>query len=105
MSDHEAGLRVVAENHFDLGFIDLWLPGLTGIDFVKAAKPKNPLINWFVMSGDFSGTKGSRALLDIGLAGAKPVVKGGQPGKDDRLKTLDQVFNWYLHPKPYTKGK
>lgn len=96
IADQDQALRIVAENWYDYAFIDLWLVGMTGVQFVREAKPKNVQINWFIMSGDFSGTKGSRALLEIQSVGAKPVVKGGLPRAHDRLKTLDQIFSWYL---------
>jgi LmbE family N-acetylglucosaminyl deacetylase/CheY-like chemotaxis protein len=47
----EEGLRIVADEHWDLVIADIELPGMSGIDFIVHSKAAQPVVSTLVVSG------------------------------------------------------
>jgi CheY-like chemotaxis protein len=55
-SGEEAVQHIVDGEHFDLIFLDIQLPGISGIDVLKVIKRVSPDVPVVIMSGYFNGT-------------------------------------------------
>jgi len=53
-SSAEAGLRSLKQNNVNLAIIDVFLPGMSGLDFLKAVRPEFPELPAIVMTGQGS---------------------------------------------------
>ena len=95
----QQGLARLKDDWFDFAFVDLWLNGMTGLEFVRQAKPRNERIEFYIMSGAWDGSVGSKALTEAMLLNAQPIVKGGLPGSDKRMKSFAQTIKLILQPK------
>jgi len=47
----EAGLKMIAENNYNLIYIDINLPGMNGLDVLKGAYNIQPDANYIIISG------------------------------------------------------
>lgn len=96
------GLKLLSEQKYDFAFVDLWLDGgRTAIDLIRTCRARNPLIEFYVISGNWAGTVGSRMLLETMSLNqttnykVAPVVKGhGTPTQGDLrgfAETLERI--------------
>ena len=73
-SDGREALRILRENHFDLIFLDIILPGLRGVSLVRSVKRRNPEAVVVIITG-FPHHEETLAALELGPAMllAKPI--------------------------------
>ncbi|HCE47009.1 MAG TPA: hypothetical protein DET40_25965 [Lentisphaeria bacterium] len=50
-SDPDAGMELIEKHVFDIALLDYKMPRLTGVDFLKKIKEKNPATKVFIVSG------------------------------------------------------
>lgn len=58
----EQGLECVRERNYDWVVVDLKMPGLGGLDAIKAIKKEQPLARIILLTGHSSGEEVSEAL-------------------------------------------
>jgi DNA-binding NtrC family response regulator len=62
----EAALKLIAVHHFDVGIIDLRLPGMNGDVLIKNAHQMNPKMKFIIHTGSV-GYQISQELLNAGM--------------------------------------
>jgi DNA-binding NtrC family response regulator len=62
----EAALKLIADHHFDVGIIDLRLPGMNGDVLIKNAHQMNPKMKFIIHTGSV-GYQISQELLNAGM--------------------------------------
>jgi CheY-like chemotaxis protein len=64
----EAGLRELEQSRFDLIIVDIYMPGIDGVQFIKMVREKDPDISIIAMSGVQMRASGRTALDFFPLA-------------------------------------
>jgi DNA-binding NtrC family response regulator len=80
----EEALKLITENHYNLGIIDLRLPGINGDVLIKHAHQINPEMQFIIHTGSI-GYKLSQDLLNIGMKPENVLLKP--------LADLSQIAN------------
>jgi two-component system, NtrC family, response regulator AtoC len=80
--DAESGLVALIKTRYDAALIDLRLPGMTGIDFLRAARQQSPDTNCIMMTSFPTAT----SAVDAMKIGAVDYIS--KPINDHELKTL-----------------
>jgi two-component system, OmpR family, response regulator len=62
----EEALKLICEKHFDVGIIDLRLPGMSGESLIEKAHGKDDKIKFIIHTGS-SNYELSKELLEIGM--------------------------------------
>lgn len=62
----EAALKLIAEHNFDVGIIDLRLPGMNGDVLIKNAHQLNPKMKFIIHTGSV-GYQISQEMLNAGM--------------------------------------
>jgi two-component system response regulator MtrA len=55
VADGQSGIMAIKDRHFDLGVIDLFMPGMSGLDTTKAILKNSPSMPVIVVSGFMFG--------------------------------------------------
>ncbi len=61
VADGVAGLGLIAKDAFDLVITDIWMPGLSGAEVIRAGRERAPATRFLAISG---GDPNSHAPLD-----------------------------------------
>ena len=93
LSSSEA-LRLLALNWYDYAFIDVYLDFMTGLDVVRLAKPKNPLVEFYLVSGRWTGKMLLEAAqLSEDLGGrVRPIIKNA--AHSEKMATFADALKW-----------
>jgi len=85
-------LALLERDWFDVVFVDLWLQEMTGLEFVRQARPRNVRADFYLMSGYWQG----KAMAQAMELGAPPIIKGGLRSSKERLHTFYEMLNLIL---------
>ena len=88
LSDGESAVKRLKDSEFDIVLVDLRLPGISGMEFIKQSKPLYPSID-FVMMTSFATVETAVAAMKLGATDylTKPIY-------DDELQLLlDKIFS------------
>ncbi len=82
----EEMIRMIGHGLPDVAFVDIRMPGLNGLDAIKAGKPLSPQTKWFILTG-FPEFDYAREAIRLGVSGylLKPV-------SPDELKKILNEF-------------
>lgn len=101
--DAAQALEKLRKDWFDIVFVDLWLGKMSGLDLIKESRPRNLRVQFYVMSGEWSGPVGTKAMVAAMDMGAPPIVKHGLRGRrNEPLKTFREMLNLILERKQMT---
>jgi DNA-binding NtrC family response regulator len=94
-ADGEEALRVLEKHPFDVVLLDLRLPGLNGLDVLKAIKSRWPESEVVVITG-YPTIESAKEAVRLGAQNylAKPI------GPDDLLKAANDAWTqkrWAIH--------
>lgn len=84
--DGESALKALAQERFDLILTDLTMPGLSGLDLVRAVREKHPGLPILVLTLHNSAQL-AQAVIDAGANGF--ITKSADP--DDLLQAIREV--------------
>ncbi len=91
VSSGEEGLRLMREHPFDAVVLDLVMPGLSGLEVLRAARADGRLTHLpFVVLSAMYMTRAERAVLGPAVAGV--VRKGDVPG-DELLRAVERAVS------------
>jgi len=88
LPDGESGLKRLKDSEFDIVLVDLRLPGISGMEFIKRCKPAYPSID-FIMMTSFATVETAVAAMKLGATDylTKPIY-------DDELQLLlEKIFS------------
>jgi CheY-like chemotaxis protein len=86
----EEGLRLMREQTFDAVVLDLVMPGLSGLEVLRAARADGRLSHLpFVVLSAMYMTRSERAVLGPGVAG---VVRKGDVSGDELLRAVERAL-------------
>lgn len=89
-SGHE-GLRLMREHPFDAVVLDLVMPGMSGLEVLRAARADGRLAHLpFVVLSAMFMTRAERAVLGPGVAG---VVRKGEVEGDELLRAVERALS------------
>lgn len=87
LADGESALKILKDSEFDVALVDLRLPGISGMELIKQAKPLYPAMD-FIMMTSFATVETAVAAMKLGASDylTKPIY-------DDELRLLlDKIF-------------
>jgi two-component system, sensor histidine kinase len=91
VSSGEAGLRLMRLRPFDAVVLDLVMPGLSGLEVLRAARADGRLTHLpFVVLSAMYMTRAERAVLGPGVAG---VVRKGDVSGDELLRAVERALS------------
>ncbi|HSS38969.1 MAG TPA: response regulator, partial [Polyangia bacterium] len=91
VSSGEEGLRLMREHPFDAVVLDLVMPGLSGLEVLRAARADGRLTHLpFVVLSAMYMTRAERAVLGPGVAG---VVRKGDVSGDELLRAVERALS------------
>lgn len=91
VSSGEEGLRLMRQHPFDAVVLDLVMPGLSGLEVLRAARADGRLSHLpFVVLSAMYMTRAERAVLGPGVAG---VVRKGDVSGDELLRAVERALS------------
>lgn len=91
VSSGEEGLRLIRQQPFDAVVLDLVMPGLSGLEVLRAARADGRLTHLpFVVLSAMYMTRAERAVLGPGVAG---VVRKGDVSGDELLRAVERALS------------
>ena len=91
VSSGEEGLRLMRQHPFDAVVLDLVMPGLSGLEVLRAARADGRLTHLpFVVLSAMYMTRAERAVLGPGVAG---VVRKGDVSGDELLRAVERALS------------
>lgn len=93
-------LRTMAEDAVDVVLTDLQMPGMDGIETIRAIKEFKPGIEVIVLTS-FSGVDQIQSALEVGASGY--LLKDSPP--DDLARAIDAALSGELHLDPSVARK
>ncbi|MES1207162.1 MAG: response regulator [Pseudomonadota bacterium] len=91
VSSGEEGLRLMREHPFDAVVLDLVMPGLSGLEVLRAARADGRLTHLpFVVLSAMYMTRAERAVLGPSVAG---VVRKGDVSGDELLRAVERALS------------
>ncbi|HVT08928.1 MAG TPA: hybrid sensor histidine kinase/response regulator [Polyangia bacterium] len=91
VSSGEEGLRLMRQQPFDAVVLDLVMPGLSGLEVLRAARADGRLSHLpFVVLSAMYMTRAERAVLGPGVAG---VVRKGDVSGDELLRAVERALS------------
>ncbi len=64
----EEAIEAIEEQHYDLCFLDITLPGMTGLDALKIIKELSPITKVTIMTGNFLDETMTRQIDEAAYA-------------------------------------
>jgi CheY-like chemotaxis protein len=87
----DEGLRLMREHPYDAVVLDLVMPGMSGLEVLRAARADGRLAHLpFVVLSAMYMTRTERAVLGPGVAG---VVRKGEVAGDELLRTVERALS------------
>ncbi len=87
----DEGLRLLREHAYDAVVLDLVMPGMSGLEVLRAARADGRLAHLpFVVLSAMYMTRTERAVLGPGVAG---VVRKGEVAGDELLRTVERALS------------
>ncbi len=87
----DEGLRLMREHAYDAVVLDLVMPGMSGLEVLRAARADGRLAHLpFVVLSAMYMTRTERAVLGPGVAG---VVRKGEVAGDELLRTVERALS------------
>ena len=91
VSSGDAGLRLMREHPYDAVVLDLIMPGMSGLEVLRAARADGRLAHLpFVVLSAMYMTRTERAVLGPGVAG---VVRKGEVSGDELLRAVERALS------------
>jgi DNA-binding response OmpR family regulator len=110
-SDAENGMRTFASSGFDLAIVDIFMPGINGIEVITQLRNRAPAVPLIAMSGFWYRGSADPGLDFLGMAaqaGAKVCLR--KPFTPRQLlaavcESLERPLPFITAPDPGTEGK